>query len=991
MKKKFFVILSILFWLTGTVCGQESISLNGKWEMGEGRHYSQTVEVPGIHCDPTKMNNDTLWYRREVILPKGTWTYATLQLKGARFAPAVFVDGQQVSRADGGMAPTFHLLNNQTVKPGKAITLEVALTSLKDLPKIDASYIAVSDHWRSNVSSSLWDDVVLHLHGVDHVVNVIPESDTRHKQLTLSFFVDNVMNQTGKGQYTLDISDRQGNRLIKLTGNYQNGKNTVKTSYKGILEEWSPEAPNLYNIGITLRHGKKISDRITRKLGIKQFEVRGKQFYLNGRPCKLRGGSITWHRWMRSPEGPTLGYDVMWFRENVLGRMKDLGANEVNFHLGLAPTRLLDLCDEMGMLVCYEWSFFHGMPATEQSCREQYGRWMASSMEHPCAAYYYPYNETSGKELETAWNALNDVLKDYPTVVVAHRDIMHLHKYWWSIFENLGVYYDNYLQFDQAVMADEFGGNYLDKNGDYGGYPSVKESFLRFCGRNNTKTQRLRQQILSTGKIAEYWRRTGVAGWTPYTIISSYEDGNSWFQGDMQEGNPMPVWDSMAASWSPQSVSMDIWDVNYTPGQHIRVPLYYFNDLGQDATLKARVSITDSLGNSFLQIDTENLTPAYSHQTDTLTIALPNATGYYTLQAELINRPRDIKYPVTSKWNFRIYNATVSNKVLNARIYVPNNEYELKTMLSAKGLTNMSTLDKADIILLSSVSWQQLASGDQKINQMIERAIKKGTSVVMLDVGPQSYGKGYPVEGESLKSLLNPPSVSDPKLYDYPLFGSIIFHFKEAAEAETNIFPDSKDSSLWTYLPDGYRGMWNGLRGDLVLPAWEMEVQGVNADLFLEQWTARGANESIIKSGQPYYAYELHGYYDFSTRANDEETRERLKASVMQKIEDSPSLAVFINPNIPIKQTDISAGYRNANTGMAKHMIRMVNAGKNLTKVPVIKIEFGEGKGNLIVSQLLTAGRLSHLGETGEPYERRYDETAVQMVLNMIEQTLNIQ
>ena len=115
MRKKFFVILSILFWLAGPAVSQESMLLNGQWEMGECRHYFQTVEVPGIHCDPTKMNNDTLWYRRKVILPKGTWTYATLQLKGARFAPAVFVDGQQVSRADGGMAPTFHLLNNKTV------------------------------------------------------------------------------------------------------------------------------------------------------------------------------------------------------------------------------------------------------------------------------------------------------------------------------------------------------------------------------------------------------------------------------------------------------------------------------------------------------------------------------------------------------------------------------------------------------------------------------------------------------------------------------------------------------------------------------------------------------------------------------------------------------------------------------------------------------------------------------------------------------------
>ena len=714
MKDKFLIILPMLFWLAGSAFSQESILLNGQWEIGEGRQYTAKVEVPGIHCDPTKMNNDTLWYRREVTLPRGDWRYATLELKGARFAPAVFVDGQQVSRTDGGMAPTFHLLNSKAVKPGKTIKLEVALTSLKDLSKTDASYIAVSDHWRSNVSSSLWDDVVLHLHGADHVVNVIPDADTQSKQLGISFFVANVAGQADGGQYILDIFDNQGSNLVTLEGDYQTGKNIIKIDYRGKLKEWSPETPYLYNMGITLKQGKKTTDRITRKLGIKQFEVRGKQFYLNGQPYKLRGGSITWHRWMRSPEGPILGYDMKWFREKVLGRMKDYGANEVNFHLGLAPTRLLDLCDELGILVRYEWSFFHGMPATEESCREQYAQWIASSMEHPCAAYYYPYNETSGEELKRAWNALNDVLKDYPKLVMAHRDIMHLHKYWWSIFENLGVYYDSYDQFEQAVMADEFGGNYLDKDGNYGGYPSVVESFLRFCGRDNTKEQRLHQLALSTGKIAEYWRRTDVAGWTPYTIISSYEDGNCWFLGDMAEGNPMPVWQSMAAGWSPQAVSMDLWDVNYTPGQTVQIPIHYFNDMAEEKRMYAKISVIGADGKTFSTQQLSKDMPAFAHHVDTVAFTLPQQTGNYTLRAELLNRPEHVKYPVTSEWEIRVFRSTVPERAAKARIYVPDAETELANMLAAKGLMKARSMKESDIILLSAVSWEKLSAGDMK-------------------------------------------------------------------------------------------------------------------------------------------------------------------------------------------------------------------------------------------------------------------------------------
>lgn len=984
--RKIFLFLLVL---SAQLKAQETVSLNGQWLMGEGRSYGETVSVPGVHTDPKRMNSDTLWYKRTVTLPRGKWTYATLELKGARFAPAVFVDGVEVSRSGGGMAPTFHLLRSKAVKPGKTVTIEIALTSLKQLPKTDASYIAVSDHWRSNISSSLWDDVLLHVHGDARIEKVVPAADTEKKVLELGVFVEAVNGEKSglRGQSVISIADPDGRILYTKAGTWTVGKNAFTVVYKDILEEWTPETPHLYQMTITLKQGKKVVEQVIRKLGIKQFEMRGKQFYLNGRPYKLRGGSFTWHRWMRSPEGVQLGHDAEWFRDKLASRMKSYGANEINFHLGLAPTRYLDVCDSLGLLVRYEWSFFHGVPATEESCREQYARWLASSMEHPCTGYYYPYNETSGKELEKVWRALDTVLKDYPRLVMAHRDVMHLHKYWWSIFENLGVYYDSYEQFDQTVMADEFGGNYIDKNGGYGGYPSVVESFLRFCGRDNTMEQRLKQLSLSTGKVAEYWRRTDVAGWTPYTIVSSYEDGNCWFLGDMREGNPMPVWDAMAAGWSPQAVSMDVWDVNFVSGQTMTLPLHFFNDLGESKKMQASLSVVDDKGKTVGQQFIECETPAFGHLVRKVALTMPTATGHYTLQAELLNRPTWVTRPIVSAWDIRVFKATVTASPAKTLIYTPEYEKELREMTKVQGLTLSEKTEKAGVLLLSALSWNRLAKGDSTVNQLIEQAINRGTSVVMLDVGPQSLGKGYPVEGQSLKSLLNPPSVSKPRTQDYPLFGSIILHFKEAAEAETNLFPDVKNHALWQYLPADYSGMWNGLRGDLVVPAWEMEVQGVNADLFLEQWTARGADETAIRSGQSYYGYELHGYYDFSTKANDDETKARLKASVMQKIEDAPSLAVFINPNIPIKQTDVSAGYRNANAGMAQSMQRLANAGKNLTRVPIIGIRFGGGKGNLLISQLLTAGRLAHIEKTGKPFERRYDETAVQMVLNMIEQT----
>lgn len=983
MKTHFLITIILMLLAFQNVKAQQTVSLNGFWQMGEGRKYASEVNVPGIHCDPTKMNADTLWYRRKVTLPKGDWKYATLELKGARFAPSVYVDGKLVSQKGGGMAPTFHLLKGKNVKPGKKVTIEIALQSLAKLPQTDASYIAVSDHWRSNISSSLWDDVLLHVHGTDRISNIIPDTDPYKKTLGIRFIVEEMKPSKGNAVYKLDIADNEGRIVVTKSGSYYKGKNDLSIQYNNVLREWSPEHPAIYKMTIALQKGGKTIERVERKLGLKRFEIKGKHFMLNGKPCHLRGGSFVWHRWMRSKEGIELGYDTAWFENNIIRRMKEHGANEINFHLGLAPSRLVDICDKYGIMVRYEWSFFHGMPASEESCREQYEAWLASSMEHPSATYYYPYNETAGKELERAWRALDSALVDYPHLVIAHRDVEHLHKYWWSIFENLGLYYDSYDQFEKATVCDEFGANYLDKYGNYGGYPSVKEMFPRYIGRHNTKEMRLYQQCLSTGKIGEYWRRLDIAGWMPYTIMSSNEDGNNWFLGDMREGWQMPVWNGMTAAWSPQAVSMNIWDVNFVPGQSVKIPIYYFNDLDSVKDMEVKFTITDMNGREMMSQSFDENVPAFSQIVDTITVTLPEEQGDYRLSAELLNRPSCVKYPVVSSWYVRTFKAITPEILKTRTLYAPNDEEELNKLFTAEGLKATTKPDNADIIAFSLNSWNKLATGDKSINELIEKSINTGKSVVMLDVGPRTLGKGYPKGNGKLDFLFNPPSVSNPKQQSFPLFGSISLVFKENAESETNIFPDYKDSSLWINMPIGYRGMWNGLRGDLVVPAWDMELQGVNADLFLDQWVARGADEKAIKSGKPYYAYELHGYYKFADKKDDPTTEKALKDYVQRLIDDAPSLAVFIDLRDPIQVTDLAAGYRAANTGMAKHLIRLANAGKNLTRVPVMKIEFGDGKGNLIVSQLLTAERMVQRPMTNGLYDIRYDETTVQTVLNM--------
>ncbi len=973
--------------VSGLAVGVVSLSLDGKWQMGFSRKYTTTVMVPGIPNDPAKIMDEELWYKKEVKLPAGNWTTVTLELKGARFKPQVFINGEMVSQHEGGMAPIFFELKHKDLKPGNTVTLEIALASLKNTPQTDASYVPGADHFRNDVSSGLWDDVVLHFHGDVSVERIIPFIDYKKQSISVQFDLHNADNFNGKA--SIKIFGGDGKPLLTATQPVIGSHSAVDFNINGKLKGWSPEHPNLYHLKLILVDANgQVTDVQTIPFGVKQVSVIDKQFYLNGQHFVAKGATVVWHRWMRTTEGRELGYDTAWFKKNIIKRSKDLGGNYLRFHLGLPPERLLDLCDQYGLAVQYEWSFFHGMPASKESLLIQYKSWLDLAMRHPCVSFIHPYNETGGDQLKTVWAALDELLPHYPPLLIEDRDVMHVHKYWWSLFENLGLYYDNANVFPKAVMADEFGGNYLDQNGDPGLYSTVKETFLRFLGRNHTKEDRLYFHAQANAKVAEYWRRIGAAGFSPFCALGSNEDGNNWFLGPLKEGNPKPVWAALAAAFSPRSVSIELWDKDFAPSQKLDLPVYLFNDDEHKADLKVQLKIEDKAGKVFFTKIFTSTVNAFDKVIEKVAVELPSNTGDYFIKAELLNKPAEVKYPVISEWNIRVVKAEVPPNLKNLKVAIPDDEIELKQFLADKNIAAVSLSDNsANLILTSLKTWNKLAKGNSGLSLALQTAITNGVSVIMLDVGDRQLGQGYPTHAGDLGPLQSVVRISEPKVNTYSLFAGISLKFTETAEPESYIHPDKLNNDMWNNLPEPYTGIWNGLRGGLIVPAADMEFSGMSASAYVSQWKARGANSDKIIAG-PYYAYELQGFYDFSDKPDDADVQKKLKARLNFLIQDAPSLAGSLNPLAPIAITDLLKGYNDAKKGVADNFIPLANCAKNLTQTPVALIGFGPGKGALVVSQLLTAGRLATgFGETGL-YGIRYDEVAGQYVLNMMSEAV---
>ena len=126
-KTSFLIIIQTLLWFTASWAAPlnetESVSLNGEWQMGFSRNYNRTVHVPGIANDPAVIVDEVLWYKKEIKLPEGNWEKATLQLKGARFLPQVYVNGDLVGEQNGGMVSLFFPLNHKAIQPGNLVKM----------------------------------------------------------------------------------------------------------------------------------------------------------------------------------------------------------------------------------------------------------------------------------------------------------------------------------------------------------------------------------------------------------------------------------------------------------------------------------------------------------------------------------------------------------------------------------------------------------------------------------------------------------------------------------------------------------------------------------------------------------------------------------------------------------------------------------------------------------------------------------------------------
>lgn len=115
------------------------------------------------------------------------------------------------------------------------------------------------------------------------------------------------------------------------------------------LRFWSPDAPNLYGLVLTVNGGSQTLDRSYTRFGWRQCKIVGQDFRLNGQKTIMFGDLL-------HPFGPFVNsrrYVWAWYR-----MIKEMHGNAVRPHAQPHPRHYLDLADEMGLLVLDETAMF---------------------------------------------------------------------------------------------------------------------------------------------------------------------------------------------------------------------------------------------------------------------------------------------------------------------------------------------------------------------------------------------------------------------------------------------------------------------------------------------------------------------------------------------------------------------------------------------------------------------------------------------------------
>lgn len=779
------------------------INLNGWWQLQPGEQYPASwdhqIEVPSLVDTATPQiqweNFNYFWYRKTVTLPEiEEGNHIILQLEQVKYGTAVYVNGQYC----GGDIPCYTSQEfdiTEYASLNVPNTIDIRIGRKHTLPKHSA---VGNDYEKASFIPGIWGDASLHIHRTGRLnwVQILP--DMQRAEVQINVETENFFSNQRDFCAEYRIREKPSQKVVD-SGNWMttaaNGiqMNRVHCSVPDFIP-WSPENPFLYQLEIELYDSGKLSDSQVINFGMREFEIRDGNFYLNGDRRVLLGSNIAFHRMLSDPSRKRQPWQEDWIKRVLVDIPKQHNIQSFRMHLGHAYNRWYDIADEYGILLHDEWMFWTST-ASEEQIRREFTAWIRENCNHPSIVIWDPLNESEDERITS--DIIPQLKEIDPTRPWEKVDFREDHPYIYSLGEVLNDREFGYTRSfrdlansEKPGMVNEFGWWWLDWQDN----PTelTKDVITRWLGPDYTKADLVERQSYLLTELIELFRRLDLDAIMPFVYLS---DGigatGNWFSGSLNEMRPKPVMTALKNALSLVGVSIELWDRHFVADQKVTVSVYLFNDTPHPTAVSLQLSLS---GEKILSLEKKSLqiTDAEHRKTE-FTFHLPSFPGDYLLVAELLDDKTE--HIATSKNPVQVFEPLQSSISLNHALTVSD---------PTGGIT--------DYLHKHNVGFEELANRDAL----------SGTVLINHRAQLSDYDKHLPQLTDFVRTggvlVLQEPEYGITDSEDIQLLDelSLFIQYRKDPDRggyDSYVFPTAQNSVLWENISVKHLQMFNGAVG----------------------------------------------------------------------------------------------------------------------------------------------------------------------------------
>lgn len=427
---------------------------------------------------------------------------------------------------------------------------------------------------------------------------------------------------------------------------------------------WWPDDPQLYHLEVNTS-----ADGVKTRFGMREFrfDTPTQRAYLNGKPYFLRGSNITLHRFFEDPVSGKLPWDESWVRKLLTDIPKRLSWNCFRFCIGPVPDKWLDIADEAGLLIQYEYPIWTGPHSIgeadtfrvydKEQLKREFSEWIRDNCNHPSVAIWDASNESWFPDLST------QIIPEVRALDLSERpwensynppsgpdDPVEQHPYLFdpspgnkiriSSMEDLEIRSGSDRALGgpptaHALILNEYGWLWVNRDGS----PTTltKKIWEKILPSNATPEDRLEEYAYLIAGLTEYWRAYRHFAAVMHFVFLAYSKPDGATSDSFQDVRGLKLdphfEEYMANAFSPIGVYINFWHPTVQAGTVKDLEVMMINDYADPASGLISIVLEDGDGRQLTKTETPFELSGLGQQTYHFDFRFPQSIGKCWLKA----------------------------------------------------------------------------------------------------------------------------------------------------------------------------------------------------------------------------------------------------------------------------------------------------------------------------------------------------------------------